>query len=69
MIYDDIWMELSYLQHRIDSANLTSDLYNELSELTESFELALARNLACGLCPNKKEVKHVTEISVTRSEG
>lgn len=67
MIYDDIWMELCYLQHRIDSADLPSDLYNELSSLTESFEYALARNLACSMCTNKKEVKHVTEINVTRS--
>lgn len=67
MIYDDIWMELSYLQRRIDSANLPDDLYNELSSLTESFEYALARHLACGMCPNKKEVKHVEETYVIRS--
>ena len=67
MIYDDIWMELSYLQRRIDSAHLPDDLYNELSALTESFEFALAKHIACGMCPNKKEVKHVTEIHVARS--
>ena len=67
MIYEDIWMELCYLQRRIDSADLPSDLYNELSSLTESFEYALARNIACEFCPRKKEVKHVEEIHVTRS--
>lgn len=57
MIYAKLWNMLSALYLEVNNDLYPTSIVNTVSEATESIESAIASNLACCFCTNRKECK------------